>query len=147
MGSINQFIKGVLNNYQSIALFFARLLVAYGFFEPAMNKWKDIESVGSWFGTLGIPMPLFSAYMSASVEILGVFLLTLGLLTRFISFPMMIIMVVAILTVHLPNGFESGNNGFEIPLYYLSFLLIFLTHGAGKISIDHLLENEEKSPH
>ena len=122
-----------------LALLFARLAIAYGFYEPAMMKWKDIGSVAEWFGSMGIPFPTLNAYMAASTEILGVVLLTLGLLTRAISIPLIIIMIVAIVTVHLPNGFSAGNNGFEIPFYYMLFLLTFLSHGAGKFSLDRLI--------
>jgi len=37
-----------------------------------------------------------------------------------------------------------ANNGFEIPLYYLLFLAIFATFGAGKFSLDYLLFGKEK---
>ena len=47
-------------------------------------------------------------------------------------------MFVAIMTVHIGNGFSADNNGFEIPLYYLLFLLIFFSQGAGRFSLDHL---------
>ncbi len=124
---------------KSLALLFARFAIAYGFYEPAMMKFKDIGSVAEWFGSMGIPFPTLNAYMAASTEILGVVLLTLGLLTRAISIPLIIIMIVAIITVHLPNGFSAGNNGFEIPFYYMLFLLIFLSHGAGKFSLDRLI--------
>ena len=129
--------KNLSTYFQSIALFFARLLVAYGFYEPAIMKWSDIGAVAQWFGSMGIPFPTLNAYMAASTELLGVVLLTLGLFTRLISIPLIMIMIVAIVTVHLPHGFSSGNNGFEIPLYYMSFLLIFFSHGAGKFSVDH----------
>ncbi|MFT5835794.1 MAG: putative oxidoreductase [Sulfurimonas sp.] len=128
---------------KSISLLIARLIIAYGFYEPAMNKWADIGSVAQWFGSMGIPFPLLNAYMAASVEIAGVVLLTLGLLTRFISIPLIIIMIVAIVTVHLPNGFSAGDNGFEIPLYYMIFLLGFLAQGAGKFSLDRLIFGEK----
>lgn len=128
---------------QSFALFFARITVAYGFYNPAMMKWNDINSVAAWFETLGIPMPLLNAYMAASTEIVGVVLLTLGLFTRAISIPLIIVMIVAIFTVHLPHGFEAGNNGFEIPLYYMLFLFIFLSHGAGKFSADNFIEKKK----
>ena len=124
---------------KSLALLFARLAIAYGFYEPAMMKFKDIGSVAEWFGSMGIPFPTLNAYMAASTEVLGVLLLTLGLLTRAISIPLIIIMIVAIITVHLPNGFSAGNNGFEIPFYYMLFLLTFLSHGAGKFSLDRLI--------
>jgi putative oxidoreductase len=128
---------------KSLSLLFARLLVAYGFYEPAMMKWNDINSVAEWFGSMGIPFPTLNAYMAASTEISGVVLLTLGLFTRVISVPLIIIMIVAIVTVHLHNGFSAGENGFEIPLYYMAFLLIFFSHGAGKFSLDRLIFGEK----
>ncbi len=124
---------------KSFALLFARLIVAYGFYEPAMMKWSDISAVAQWFGTIGIPLPTLNAYLAASTEITGVVLLSLGLLTRAISIPLIIVMIVAIVTVHLPHGFNAGDNGFEIPLYYMLFLLIFLSHGAGKFSLDNII--------
>lgn len=130
---------------QDVVLLLARLTVAYGFYEPAMNKWSDIDGIAGWFATLGIPWPALNAYLAASTELLGVALLSLGLLTRLISLPLMIVMVVAITTVHLGNGFAAGNNGFEIPLYYLLFLAIFLTHGPGKFSLDYLLFERKAS--
>jgi putative oxidoreductase len=129
----------VSSMFSSIALLFARLIIAYGFYEPAMNKWSSIENVAQWFGSMGIPLPLLNAYMAATTEIVGVVFLTLGLFTRFISLPLIVVMIVAILTVHLPNGFSSGDNGFEIPLYYMIFLFIFVSHGAGKFSLDRLI--------
>ena len=128
--------------FKSISLLLARVLVAYGFYEPAMNKWEDIGSVAQWFGSLGIPFPLLNAYMAASMEIMGVILLILGLFTRLISIPLIIIMIVAIFAVHLPNGFSAGDNGFEIPLYYMIFLLTFVSHGAGKFSLDRFFFGE-----
>jgi putative oxidoreductase len=136
--------KNILSNGQSISLLLARLTVAYGFYQPAMQKWSDISSVSDWFGTLGIPFPTLNAYLAASTELLGVVLLTLGLFTRLISVPLMVVMVVAITTVHLSHGFAAGDNGFEIPLYYLLFLALFASLGAGKLSLDHLLFGEEQ---
>ncbi len=124
---------------KSISLLFARLIVAYGFYGPAMMKWSDIDSVASWFGTLGIPFPTLNAYMAASTEMAGVVLLTLGFLIRLISIPLIVVMLVAIFTVHIHNGFSCGNNGFEIPVYYMLFLLIFITSGAGKFSLDRIV--------
>ena len=122
----------------------ARLTVAYGFYTPAMKKWSDIQSVAGWFDSMGIPFPTLNAYLAASTELVGVVLLTLGLFTRLISVPLMIIMLVAIFTVHISHGFSAGDNGFEIPLYYMLFLAIFASFGAGKMSLDHLLFGEEQ---
>jgi putative oxidoreductase len=139
LSRINNFFEGIFNNFQDIGLLFARVLVAYGFLEPALNKWKDIDAVAGWFESIGIPFPLINTYMAATTEILGVALLTLGFLTRYISIPLIVVMIVAIVTVHLPNGFSAGENGFEIPLYYMSFLILFVGHGAGKYSLDNFI--------
>jgi len=136
--------KNLLEKGQSLALLLARVAVAYGFYEPAMQKWSDISAIATWFESMGIPLPTLNAYMAATTEILGVVLLTLGLFTRLISIPLMVVMVVAIVTVHLANGFGAGDNGFEIPLYYMLFLGIFASFGAGKFSLDHLLFGEDQ---
>lgn len=138
------FTKHVLEKGQSLSLLLARVVVAYGFYNPAMQKWSDISTVATWFGSIGIPFPALNAYLAATTEILGVVLLTLGLFTRLISVPLMVVMVVAITMVHLANGFSSGNNGFEIPLYYLLFLFLFASFGAGKFSLDHLLFGDDQ---
>ncbi len=128
--------------FKSPSLLLARLAVAYGFYEPAIMKWKNIDSVSEWFTSLGIPFPTLNTYIAATTEITGVVLLTLGLFTRIISIPLIVVMIVAITTVHLDNGFSAGNNGFEIPLYYMIFLLIFLSFGAGKFSLDRKIFGE-----
>jgi len=134
----------VSDSFQSLSLLIARLIVAYGFYEPAMLKWSDINAVAQWFGSMGIPLPTLNAYMAATTEIVGVLLLVLGFATRAISIPLIVVMIVAIVTVHLPNGFSAGDNGYEIPLYYMIFLLIFLTHGAGKFSMDYFIFDKDQ---
>ena len=132
-------VCGLFDNLKSFFLLLSRLVLAYGFYEPAMMKWNNIDSVAQWFGSIGIPMPTLNAYLAATTELLGVVLIAIGFLTRFISIPLMVVMVVAIFTVHIGNGFSAGDNGFEIPLYYLLFLGLFLSHGAGRFSVDHLV--------
>lgn len=129
-----------LSGLKDLPLFFIRLALAYGFYMPAMMKWGNINGIAEWFGSMGIPMPTLNAYLAASTEMAAVILLPLGLATRLISIPLMITMVVAIVTVHLGNGFNAGDNGFEIPLYYLLMLLLLLITGPGKISIDYLIK-------
>ena len=138
-----EFIEPVLEKLQSVSLLFLRLILAYGFYEPAKMKWSDINSVAEWFGSMGIPLPTLNAYMAASTEALGVLLLTLGFATRLISLPLIVIMIVAIVTVHLGNGFSAGDNGFEIPLYYMLMLLVLVAHGAGKFSVDNFMNKEK----
>jgi putative oxidoreductase len=138
-------VRGLVEKLTFLPLLLVRLVLAYGFYTPAMMKWKDINAIAGWFGEqLHLPFPLLNAYLAASTEAAGVVLLTLGLGTRIISIPLMVTMFVAIRTVHWGNGFEAANNGFEIPLYYLLMLFILLVSGPGKISLDHLIESKFK---
>jgi putative oxidoreductase len=116
-----------------------RLILAYGFYEPAMMKLNDIHATGEWFEGLGLPTPYMQAYLATYTECLGVILLILGLGTRIITIPLIVTMLVAIKTVHWHNGFPAGDNGYEIPLYYILMLLSLLFTGAGKVSVDYLI--------
>ena len=133
-----------LENLKSIPLFLLRIVLAIGFFGPAKMKVGNIGGIISWFESINIPMPALNAYMATGTEVLGVILLGLGLGTRIISIPLIITMIVAILTVHLPNGFEAGNNGFEIPLYYMIMLITLVFFGSGKFSVDYLLSKNKQ---
>lgn len=152
-----------LNLTQDVALLALRFMLAYTFFSPAMMKFSDLVAVAMWFDSLGIPLPTLNAYMAASTEMAGVILLSLGLGTRFISIALMFVLSVAIITVHGANGFafiKEGSevvnpyvngtlvegsivvlqNGYELLLYYMLMLFVLISSGAGKISVDYLLE-------
>lgn len=130
---------------KDLHLFAVRLILAYGFFNPALMKWQNLSSIIDWFRDLGIPFPALNAYLSATTEMGGVILLTLGLANRIISIPLIFVMIVAIVTVHWENGFEAGNNGFEIPLYYILLLIVIFIYGAGKFSADYFIVKKLKN--
>lgn len=121
---------------QDLSLLLIRLVLAYGFYNPALMKVKNIDGIISWFASMGMPLPALNAYLATTTEVLGIVLLTIGLGIRIITIPLVITMIVAIATVHWSGGFETGNNGFEIPLYYILMLFVLLTFGAGKYSVD-----------
>ncbi len=98
-----------LTNYSGdLPLLFIRLLLAYAFFGPAMEKWSNMDATIAWFGNpdwgLGLPFPALNAYMAASTEIIGVVLLIIGLGSRLISFPLIMVMLMAFFTVHIDHG-------------------------------------------
>jgi putative oxidoreductase len=138
----NNFVN-FLQNLKDLPLLFMRIVLAIGFYGPAMMKLKNFDDIVQWFGSIGIPFPTLNAYLATGTETLGFILLFLGLGTRIIAIPLMITMVVAIVTVHLGHGFEAGNNGFEIPLYYLIMLFTLLVYGSGKYSLDYLLNKNK----
>jgi len=139
---LNAILSRIGHKSQNLALLLLRLILAYGFFGPAMMKWQNMTAIGDWFKSLGYPAPYFNAYMAGTTELLGVVLLILGLGTRVISLLLIFVMFVAITTVHLKHGFEASNNGFEIPLYYAIMLFTLFAYGAGKYSLDNFLSKK-----
>lgn len=129
-------LKSFIEKFDSLSLLLFRLILAYGFYGPAIKKLGNIEGIAKWFESMGFIYPTLNAYLATATESLGVVLLFLGLGTRLISFPLMIVMIVAITTVHWPHGFNASNNGFEIPLYYLLMLFCLFVRGPGCISLD-----------
>ncbi len=133
-----KFYEGV-SKLGDFPLLFARIILAIGFYKPAMMKIGNVSGIAEWFGGMGYPLPMVSAVLATTTEVLGVILLVLGLGTRLISVPLMFVMFIAIFTVHISNGFAAGENGFEIPLYYFLMLFTLMVNGGGKLSLDYLL--------
>ncbi|WP_319480327.1 DoxX family protein [uncultured Draconibacterium sp.] len=133
-------LREILKKLDNVILLLIRLILAYGFYSPAKMKLKDINSIASWFESMNYPLPTLSAYLATITETAGVILLLIGLGTRLISIPLIFVMMVAIFTVHFSNGFNAGDNGFEIPLYYIAMLLTLLVFGSGKFSVDNYIK-------
>ncbi|WP_373030324.1 DoxX family protein [Sulfurovum sp.] len=124
---------------KNLILLILRLVLAYGFTSPVLSKINYLEETILWFENISIPLPTLTTYLVSGIESIGIVLLVLGLFTRYISILLSCVMLGAIFFVHLPNGFSAVNSGIEIPLYYLLFLMIFVSYGAGKYSIDRAL--------
>lgn len=133
-----KFVEGA-EKLRDVQLLLFRIILAIGFYSPAMMKVKNLEGVAEWFGSMNYPIPMVSAVLAMITEVLGIVLLTLGFGTRIIAIPMMFVMVVAIFTTHISNGFAAGDNGFEIPLYYILMLFALVVNGSGKYSLDYLI--------
>ena len=96
------------------------------------------DGVAGAFGQMGIPMAAIVGPFVALVELFGGLALITGLLTRLASFGLLSTMVVAILQVHLKNGFFAPT-GIEFPLSLLGSTALIAIAGAGKFSIDSLI--------
>ena len=139
MKTLLEKLRTFANKLDSLTLLMFRLVLAYGFYKPAIMKWNDINAIGGWFESMGYPFPYLNAYLAGITEVTGVIFLVLGLGTRLISVPLIFVMIVAIFTVHVSNGFEASNNGFEIPLYYMLMLFSLVVFGGGKYSVDNFI--------
>ena len=88
-----------------------RLYLAPIFWMAGTGKLADMESTAAWFGNpdwgLGLPFPTAMAWLAASTETIGAVLLLIGLAVRWISIPLLITMVVAIVSVHWQHGWQA----------------------------------------
>ncbi len=110
----NRFHDGLfhyLKHLDGLAPLALRLYLIPIFWMAGTHKYQSFADTVDWFGNtdygLGLPFPWLMAFLATSTELAGAVLLTLGLATRWISIPLMITMIVAAVTVHLPNGWQA----------------------------------------
>jgi putative oxidoreductase len=127
-----------------------RLIVGYGFMEHGYAKLaRGPDSFGAILHALGVPQPELMSWATILVELLGGLAVLVGALIPLASIPMVIVLLVAIFTVHLPNGFSSikllsvtaagahfGQPGYETDLLYLCALAALVLGGAGPYSVE-----------
>jgi putative oxidoreductase len=94
-----------------------------------------LDGVAGSFGQMGIPAAGFFGPLVAFVEFFGGVAILLGLLTRLAALGVGATMLVAILTVHLKQGFFNPG-GVEFPLALLASAVALVLTGAGAYSID-----------
>jgi putative oxidoreductase len=56
---------------------------------------------------MGLPASFLLGWLTIIVELLGGLMILVGALIPLATLPMMIVLFVAVVTVHLPNGFSS----------------------------------------
>lgn len=148
-----RFTSQVYQSWYAIPL---RLIVGFGFMEHGYAKIaRGPEKFASVLHALGVPAPDLLAWATIIVELLGGLAVFLGAFIPLVSIPMAIVLLVAIFTVHLPNGFSSikllsvdaagahfGPPGYETNLLYLAALVALVAlvlAGSGPLALDRFL--------
>ena len=133
-----------------------RLVIGFGFMA---HGWAKLSRGPSGFAKLltqiGAPLPEATAWVSTFVELLGGMAIFVGAFVQIVSVPLIVMMLVAMFTVHLKYGFSSINTigltqngpqfgppGYEVNLLYIAGLLSLILGGAGALSIDRLLSRK-----
>jgi putative oxidoreductase len=90
------------------------------------------------FGLIGgREVPLASLMgVAGMMELVGGLLLIVGFVTRPVAALLVIEMLVAYATAHMPKGGWPLQNGGELPLLYALVFLYFAGNGAGRFSVD-----------
>jgi putative oxidoreductase len=131
----------------------ARLIIGYGFMAHGWAKLsRGPEAFAKLLEYTGTPLPEITAWVSTFIEILGGLAILAGAFVAVVSLPLIVMMLVAMFTVHLRYGFSAINTigltadgpqfgppGIEVNLLYIACLVALILGGAGIFSIDRVL--------
>jgi putative oxidoreductase len=133
-----------------------RLIVGYGFMEHGFAKLsRGPEAFAVILHTMGVPAPHLMAWLTILTELIGGLAVLLGAFVPLVSVPMAAVLLVAMLTVHLPYGFSTikllsvmsgraqfGPPGYELDLLYIACLAALVLGGSGPLAVDHYLRKK-----
>ena len=140
--------------FNQLGLLPIRIIFGISFLFYGLPKLFDPQTHGFIVGMLtqiGVPAPDLMTYVVGTVESLGGLALLTGVFVPYAGAALIPVMLVALFTVHLSQGFsfmhiigvtESGAQfgvpGYEVNLIYIAGLLTLMLVGAGPYSLDRL---------
>ncbi len=127
-----------------------RLMVGFGFLQHGYAKLaRGADSFIAILHAIGMPFAHLLGWATILVEIGGGLLILAGAFVPVAAVSMSVVLLVAIFTVHLPNGFSSikllsydgagahfGQPGYETDLLNMASLVALCIGGAGPFSVD-----------
>lgn len=123
-----------LGQFDFLALLSVRLYLLPTLYEGAHAKLTGFSGVVEWFaapvaqGGLHLPFPFLMALLATGTETAGLICIALGLGTRLIAIPLMILMSVAGLSVHWAHGWAAIAGKATEASLRLSGLMEWLAH-------------------
>ena len=139
-----------------------RIMLGVGFVYhgwPKVFSPEGHQGFVGMLGSLGVPAPAITAWLVGLAEIVGGLALIVGAFVAIASVVLIVNMLVAMFTVHLPHGFNFvnitgmgkdgpvfGMPGAEVNLLYIAGLLALVIGGAGAWSVDALLYGRKGPP-
>jgi putative oxidoreductase len=131
---------------QSPVLLIIRVFWGWQFVQTGWGKFfaKGIPAVAEYFQSLNIPMPMVSATLAATTELVGGFCLLIGLASRLACIPLIFTMIIAYVTTEqeaLGALFSDPDKALSAtPFLFLYAAVIVLVFGPGAFSIDWFLK-------
>jgi putative oxidoreductase len=125
-----------------LPLLLLRLNMGVLFLSTGWGKIHSIDKVTEFFRELKIPAPGFHAVLVGWTELIGGVLLILGLGARFAGAALATTMVVAIITAKRGDIHGLSDLAGTDEFTYLLVLLTIAILGAGKVSIDRIIEKK-----
>lgn len=95
-----------------------------------------ISGTAGFFSQIGLEPAVLLAVLAGLGEFVGGLLLALGLFTRPAAAVTSFVLLVAVFSVHIGNGFFAQGGGFEYPMLWLFITLYFVFRGGNRFSVD-----------
>jgi putative oxidoreductase len=106
-----------------------------------------VANFATFLDSLNVPAPEVVAWLQVVAEGVGGVMLVVGLLTRYVTLPLIATMIGAIVMVKIDVGFIVQNGaGAEFDVALLAGLFGLLFIGAGRLSLDAVLGLEKRTP-
>ena len=154
MGKFNNFINETRSQFNDYAWLLFRVFVSAMFIthgsakllgedpQPFMGGGMTSINIGE---LISIPMPfdINALFLAGSIELIGGFLILIGLWIHIAAIVAAFNMLMAYLIAHLA-WFPTLNNGELAAMYFFSFLIIFCME-PGSISVDSWLRSRKES--
>lgn len=142
-------LKKIIHTDASQTTVLIRLMIGAVFLSEGIQKFLFPEDLGSGrFEKIGIPFHQFFGSFVGTFEIVCGMMILVGLLTRLVSIPLIIIMLVAIATTKVDmlaqKGFWEMLHGSRTDWAMLLGSIFLLINGSGSWSIDKRLFLNEK---
>ena len=127
---------------KDIILLVVRVFVGFAMLSHGFPKLQMLLAGGKieFFDFMGLG-PQISLILTVFAEFVCSILLILGLFTRVSLGCLIFTMIIAGFVVHVADPFEKR----EMALVYLSVYLLLMVIGAGKISVDHMIERRKRA--
>jgi len=114
-----------------------RVAVGVIFLVHGIQKYNiGVDGIGSFLGSLGVPLPGLFAYFVIALEIFGGLALIAGIYTHWAAKLFALEMLAAFFLVHVSNGFYVADEGYEFVLLLFAASITLMITGAGKCSFE-----------
>lgn len=140
-------MKAFIRVLQDIALMLTRIVMGVVMVTHGWHRWQNegIAEEANILERVGIPDPALMVWLLIGFEVIGGIFLIFGLVTRVISFGLMVLNIGIIVTLR-SSTFYVHDSGWEYNAVMAVVGLMLMAHGAGRTGLDHLFVTPREQP-